>query len=153
VKRFFREWRRRHGTTVCLELHDAHKANFMVDANGQLRYVDEDGLRYTLRGMALGKLLADTGVRPESPKRQLEWTEFCEGYAEVADASWLVREYRDGARLLELVRSVESKLRSEARLFKVDAELEELRELVSGVKAGGPVADPSVVPVRGRGAP
>jgi hypothetical protein len=51
------------------------------------------------------------------------------------------------------VRSVEFKLRREARLFKVDDELEELRELVGRVKAGPAPADSSVARTRGPGAP
>ncbi len=125
-----RQWRRRYGVPVALELRDAHKANFVIDRGGRLRYVDEDGLMYAMRGMGLGKLLADPGSRPGSPKRTREWYQFCEGYAEVADGSYLTPEYCAYARLLELVRSVEFKLRREARLHKVEEELAELRELL-----------------------
>ena len=153
VHRARRVWLRRHGTPVGLDLHDTHKGNFMVDAHGALRYVDEEGLGYTVRGMGLAKLLAKPGVRPYSPKREDEWEAFRRGYAEVADASFLTRDYCDYVRLLELVRSLEFKLRRETRLFKVAAEVEELRELVGRVKPEGEPADPSVAPARGPGAP
>jgi hypothetical protein len=146
-------WRRRYGTPVALEPHDAHKANFMIDTGDELRYVDEEGLGYTIRGFGLAKLLSDRTERPYSRGRREEWSEFLEGYAEVGDASFLTADYRDYVRVLELVRSIEFKLRREARLYKVDADLEELRELVARVKTAPGSADPSVAPARGRGAP
>jgi hypothetical protein len=126
----WRRWNREFGIPVALELRDAHKANFMIDRAGQLRYVDEEGLMYAMRGMGLGKLLADPGARPGSPKRTLEWYAFCEGYSEAGDAGYLTPEYCAYARLMELVRSVEFKQRTEGRLHKVNEELEELRELL-----------------------
>jgi len=143
IRRAWRAWRRRWGVPVSLDLHDAHKANFMIDGQGRLRFVDEDGLHYTLRGIGLGKLLADQGVRPDSPKRMREWYRFCQGYAELADAGYLTPGYLDGVQMVELVRSIEFKLRREARLFKVDAELAELRELAERVKPAAGSADPS----------
>jgi hypothetical protein len=130
AERTWRRWHREFGIPVALELRDAHKANFMIDRAGALRYVDEDGLMYAMRGMGLGKLLADPGARPGSPKRTFEWYAFCEGYSEGGDAGFLTPEYCAYARLMELVRSIEFKQRTEGRLHKVDEELEELRELL-----------------------
>jgi hypothetical protein len=130
LARLARGWRRRYGVPVALELRDAHKANFVIDRDGDLRYVDEDGLMYAMRGMGLGKLLADPGSRPGSPKRTREWYQFCEGYTQLADGRFLTPEYCAYARLLELVRSVEFKLRRGRRLHKVEDELAELRELL-----------------------
>jgi hypothetical protein len=144
-------WRRRYGTPVALEPHDAHKQNFMIDPDGELRYVDEEGLGYGIRGMGLAKLLSDRIERPNSRGRREEWSEFREGYAEVGDAAFLTPDYRDYVRVLELVRSIEFKLRREARLFKIDADLSELRELVARVKTSAGSADPSVAPVQGPG--
>lgn len=152
IARAFRAWRRRFGTPVALEPHDAHRANFMIDSGGELRYVDEEGLGYTIRGAGLAKLLSDRSERPGSWGRAREWRRFSAGYGQVGDASFLTPEYHDYVRLLELVRSVEFKLRREARLFKVDAELEELSDLVGRVKAGPAPADSSVAPTRGPGA-
>lgn len=130
TERMWKAWNRGFGVPVALELRDAHKANFMIDTVGALRYVDEDGLMYAMRGMGLGKLLADPGARPGSPKRTFEWYAFCEGYSEAGDAGYLSPEYCAYARLMELVRSVEFKHRTEGRVHKVDDELDELRELV-----------------------
>jgi hypothetical protein len=146
-----RTWRRRHGTPVALEPHDAHKANFMIDPVGELRYVDEEGLGYGIRGIGLAKLLSDRTERPKSRGRREEWDEFLAGYGEVADAGFLTPDYRDYVRVLELVRSIEFKLRREARLFKVESEVSELRELVARVKTHPGSADPSVAPARGPG--
>ena len=143
IRKAWRAWRRRWGVPVSLELHDAHKANFMIDGQGRLRFVDEDGLHYTLRGIGLGKLLADQGARRNLPKRMREWRRFRQGYAELADAGYLTPGYLDGVLMVELVRSIEFKVRREARLFKVDAELAELRELVDRVKPAAGSSDPS----------
>ena len=128
--RAWRTWSRAFGLPVALELRDAHKANFMIDARGSLRFVDEDGLMYAMRGMGLGKLLADPGARPGSPKRTREFYSFCEGYSEAGDASYLTPEYCAYARLMELVRSIEFKRRTAGRTHKVDEELAELEELL-----------------------
>jgi hypothetical protein len=128
-------WRGSYGIPVALELWDTHKANFLIGGDGRLHYVDEDGLHYAMQGMGLGKLLADPGVRPGSPKRTREWYAFCEGYAQVGDAGFLTPEYCAYARLLELIRSIEFKLRKDQRVHKLDDELAELRELVGpGIK-------------------
>ncbi len=140
-------WHREFGLPVALELRDAHKANFMIDRTGALRYVDEDGLMYAMRGIGLGKLLADPGARPGSPKRTFEWYAFCEGYSEAGDAGYLSPEYCAYARLMELVRSIEFKGRTEGRLYKVDEELDELRELLGPeVKRPPRAADVEVAP-------
>jgi hypothetical protein len=143
----WKAWHREFGLPVALELRDAHKANFMIDRAGALRYVDEDGRMYAMRGIGLGKLLADPGARPGSPKRTFEWYAFCEGYSEAGDAGYLSPEYCAYARLMELVRSIEFKHRTEGRVHKVDEELDELRELVGPeVKRPPRAADVEVAP-------
>lgn len=149
----FRTWVRHHGTPICLDLWDTHKANFMLEPDGGLRYVDEEGLAYTLKGMGLAKLLAKPGVRRRQPKREAEWQAFRAGYAEVADAGFLTPDYRNYMRLVELVRSIDSKVRRERRLDKVGDEAAELRDFLAQVKPAEGSSDPTGAPLRGSGAP
>ncbi len=138
----FRIWVRRHGTPISLDLWDTHKANFMLEPGGRLRYVDEEGLAYTLKGMGFAKLLAKPGVRYRQPKRLAEWEAFRAGYAQVADADLLTPDYLDYVRLVELVRSIHSKVRLERRLDKVGDEARELREFLAEVKPAEGSSDP-----------
>jgi hypothetical protein len=148
----FRTWVRHHGTPISLDLWDTHKANFMLEPDGRLRYVDEEGLAYTLKGMGLAKLLAKPGVRPYQPKREAEWQAFCGGYAQIANAAFLTPDYRNYVRLVELVRSIASKVRRERRLDKVGDEARELRDFLAEVKPAEGSSDLTGAPLSGSGA-
>lgn len=138
----FRIWARRYGTPISLDLWDTHKANFMLEPSGRLRYVDEEGLAYTLKGMGFAKLLTKPGVRRRQPKREAEWQAFRAGYAQVADAGFLTPDYLAYVRLVELVRSIHSKVRLERRPDKVADEVEELRDFLAQVKPAEGSSDP-----------
>jgi hypothetical protein len=124
-----RAHRRRFGLPVAVEMDDLHKANFMLrERDGDLRYVDEEGLAVRPRLTSLASLV-------KTADREEHWRRFREGYASVADASAITPEYTEYVVLLDTVRKVANKVRSGAALdaerrSKIPAEIDDLRRLV-----------------------
>jgi hypothetical protein len=113
------------GTPICLDLLDLHPGNLMVNGEGDLRYVDELGLAYCMRGLGVGKLLGRRG-------REVHWHAFREGYSEVADASTLTPEYFHFVRIVAGVRAAVKKANNVAQSDKLQRLLEALRKASLG---------------------
>lgn len=120
-----REHRRRDGIPVALELDDQHKGNFLThDEDGDLRYVDEEGVRLHPRGMGLATLL-------KTATRRILLDHYREGYGEVADAAFLTDAYTEHLLLLDTVRRAALRLRTGRRSDRLPAELGHLREIAA----------------------
>jgi hypothetical protein len=119
----FRVGLARHGLPACCELRDFHAGNVMVDDRGDLRFVDEDGVGFAVKGLGYAKLLAHT-AEPRCHQ------DFRDGYAEFADPSFLTPEYTRFLSLLDSVHSVESKARRGAEKSKLERSLSALRRAV-----------------------
>jgi hypothetical protein len=124
-----RAHRRRFGSPVAVEMDDLHKANFMLrERDGDLRYVDEEGVAVRPRFTSLASLV-------KTADREEHWRLFRAGYAAVADAARITPEYTEYVVLLDTVRKVANKVRSGAALdaerrSKIPAEIDDLRRLV-----------------------
>jgi hypothetical protein len=124
-----RAHRRRFGSPVAVEMDDLHKANFMLrERDGDLRYVDEEGVAVRPRFTSLASLV-------KTADREEHWRLFRAGYAARADASRITPEYTEYVVLLDTVRKVANKVRSGAALdaerrSKIPAEIDDLRRLV-----------------------
>lgn len=128
--RKLRVHRHRHGFPVAVEMDDLHKANFMLrERDGDLRYVDEEGVAVRPRFTSLASLV-------KTADREDHWQAFRRGYATVADASAITPEYTEYVVLLDTVRKVANKVRSGSdldseRRSKLPAEIGDLRRLVA----------------------
>jgi hypothetical protein len=127
--RKLRVHRRRFGSPVAVEMDDLHKANFMLrPGDGDLRYVDEEGVAVRPRFTSLASLV-------KTADREEHWRRFRAGYAAVGDASAITPEYTEYVVLLDTVRKVANKVRSgraldAERRSKLPAEIDDLRRLV-----------------------
>lgn len=121
--RKFRAHFRRFGLPIALELDDLHKGNVMLrECDGDLRYVDEEGVGLRPKGAALASLMKTASSRRH-------WQLFRDGYAEVADAGFLTEAYTEYLLLLDAVRRVARKVRTRSREEKLPREIGELREM------------------------
>jgi hypothetical protein len=120
--------RRRFGFPVAVEMDDLHRANFMRrDADGDLRYVDEEGV-------AVRPFLTSLASLVKTADRREHWHAFRAGYAQVRDAAPITPEYTEYVVLVDTVRKVANKLRSAPRLDperlgKLPAEIDDLRRV------------------------
>jgi hypothetical protein len=121
---------RRHlracGLAVALELDDLHKGNFLLrEADGDLRFVDEGGVRLGPRGMGLATLL-------KTAKRRFLLEEYREGYAAGGgDASGLDDDRVELLLLLDAARRAARRLRTGRRSDRLPDELEHLRAIAA----------------------
>jgi hypothetical protein len=135
--RKLRAHRRSFGLPVAVEMDDLHKANFMLrPRDGDLRYVDEEGVAVRPRFTSLASLV-------KTADREEHWRLFRAGYAQVADASAITPEYTEYVVLLDTVRKVANKVRSgraldAERRSKLPAEIDDLRRLA---ERGAPSLD------------
>ena len=126
--RKLRVHRRRFGLPVAVEMDDLHKANFMLrPRDGDLRYVDEEGVAVRPRFTSLASLV-------KTADREEHWRLFRAGYDAVADASAITPEYTEYVVLLDTVRKVANKVRGgraldAERRSKLPAEIDDLRRL------------------------
>jgi hypothetical protein len=119
----FRSYRERFGLPVELELDDLHKANFVIrDEDADLRYVDEEGVGLRPKGLGMASFL-------KTVKKRVAWDGYREGYARVADASFLTAEYTEYLLLQDAVRRVARKVRLGERLHKIPEELSHIRAM------------------------
>lgn len=138
---------RRRGLPVALELDDQHKGNFVVrEADGDLRYVDEEGVRLAPLGMGLATLL-------KTAKRRFLLDDYREGYGEEGDPERLDDAHVELLLLLDAVRRVALRLRTGRRPDRLPDELGHLRAI-----AGSAVGDlgwrfPGFAPRPGAGPP
>jgi len=122
-------YRRRYGVPLAVEMDDLHKANFMLrERDGDLRYVDEEGVAVRPRFTGLASLV-------KTADREEHWQAFRRGYGQVRDASPITPEYTEYVVLLDTLRKVANKLRTaeqldEERRSKLPAEIEDLRRVV-----------------------
>ncbi len=125
-----RRHRVRFGLPLALELDDVHKGNLMWHAErDDLRYVDEEGVGYRLRGVSLATLL-----KTATSSEALEG--FRAGYARVGDARWIVRPYMELVLLLDALRRAALRLRTATRMEKLPEELDELRAIAADGEGG-----------------
>jgi hypothetical protein len=123
-----RAYRRRFGVPLAVEMDDLHKANFMLrERDGDLRYVDEEGVAVRPRFTGLASLV-------KTADREEHWHAFRRGYGRVRDASLITPEYTEYVVLLDTLRKVANKLRSgdgldAERRSKLPAEIEDLRRV------------------------
>jgi hypothetical protein len=101
------------------------------ERDGDLRYVDEEGVAVRPRFTSLASLVKTADMEPH-------WQAFRRGYARVRDAAPITPEYTEFVVLLDTVRKVANKVRSAAhldleRLSKLPAEIEDLRRVVRRV--------------------
>jgi hypothetical protein len=126
--RKLRAHRRRFGSPVSVEMDDLHKANFMLrERDGDLRYVDEEGVAVRPRFTSLASLV-------KTADKEAHWRLFRAGYATIADASTITPEYTEYVVLLDTVRKVANKVRSGTALdaerrSKLPAEIDDLRRV------------------------
>jgi hypothetical protein len=121
----YRSHHRRYGLPVGLELDDLHKGNWMLrESDRDLRYVDEEGIGLRPLGTGLATLL-------KTATRTRTWERYRIGWAEVADASFLTMPYTEYLVLMDTVRRVAHKVRTEGRLEKLPDEVAQLRELAA----------------------
>lgn len=122
------EYGRRFGLPIALELDDLHKANLMLrESDGDLRYVDEEGVAVRPLGTSLASLV-------KTADRQEHWDAFRAGYARVRDPGWITPAYTEYVVLLDTLRKVANKLRASGqlgaeRLEKLPAEIEDLERV------------------------
>ena len=120
--------RRRFGIPLAGEMDDLHKANFMLrERDGDLRYVDEEGVAVRPRFAGLASLV-------KTADQEEHWRAFRRGYARVGDASLITPEYTEYVVLVDTLRKVANKLRRGDRLdaerrSKLPAEIEDLRRI------------------------
>jgi len=125
--RKFRSHHARFGLPIALELDDLHKGNVMIrESDGDLRYVDEEGIRLRPKGTGMASLL-----KTATTTRTLEL--YRKGYAEIGDADFITPEYTEYLLLMDAVRRVAFKVRTEGRLEKLPREIGELREMADTV--------------------
>ena len=121
--RKFEAHRARFGLPLALELDDIHKANWMLrESDGALRYVDEEGVGLRPRGMGLASLL-------KTATRIHTWRLYKQGYAEVGDAEFISMPYTEYLLLIDTVRRVAHKVRTESRPEKLPTEVTHLRAM------------------------
>jgi hypothetical protein len=121
--RKFRTHLGRFGLPIALELDDLHKGNVMLrESDGDLRYVDEEGVGLRPKGAGLASLMKTVSSRRH-------WQRFRDGYAELADASFFTDAYTEYLLLLDAVRRVARKVRTQIREEKLPREIAELREM------------------------
>jgi len=125
IRERFRAGVARQGLAPTFEIRDFHMGNVMVDAKGDLRFVDEAGLGFHPKGLGYAKLLAHV---PEERFHRA----FREGYAEVLDPAFLAGEQAVFARVVDGVHSVASKLRRGAEPARLARSLEALRRAEAG---------------------
>jgi hypothetical protein len=119
----WRAHRARFGLPVELEHDDLHKGNWLLrDADGDRRYVDEEGVGLRPLGTGLASLL-------KTATRSRTWRLYRAGWAELGDAGVFTEEYTEYVLLMDAVRRVAHKLRTEARVEKLPREIAELREM------------------------
>ena len=119
----FHGYLERFGLPVELELDDLHKANFVYrETDRDLRYVDEEGVGLRPKGLGMASFL-------KTVKKRVAWDRYREGYAQVADASFLTAEYTEYLLLQDAVRRVARKVRLGNRLHKVPEELSHIRAM------------------------
>lgn len=139
---------RAFGLPVAVELDDLHKGNFMVrEVDGDLRYVDEEGVAIRPLGTGLASLA-------KTADQEAHWEAFRTGYASISDPAFITPAFTEYVVLLDTIRKVAHKLRgTEAlgaeRLEKLPEEIEDLRRLAERETASvafelyrGPSADP-----------
>ena len=125
IEEKLRRHRARFGLPLALELDDVHKGNLMWHPErDDLRYVDEEGVGYRLRGVSLATLL-----KTATSSDALE--AFRMGYARAGDARWIVRPYVELVLLLDALRRSALRLRSATRMEKLPEELDELRAIAA----------------------
>jgi len=113
----------RFGLPIALELDDLHKGNVMMrESDGDLRYVDEEGIRLRPKGTGMASLL-----KTATTTQTLDL--YREGYGRVGDAGFITPEYTEYLLLMDAVRRVAFKVRTEGRLEKLPREIGELREM------------------------
>ncbi|MDJ0786040.1 MAG: hypothetical protein QNK05_04490 [Myxococcota bacterium] len=121
--RKFEAHHRSFGLPMALELDDIHKGNWMMrESDEALRYVDEEGLGLRPKGMGLASLL-------KTATRLQTWRLYKRGYAEVADDAFLTMPYTEYLLLIDTVRRVAHKVRTDSRIEKLPTELSHLRAL------------------------
>ncbi len=115
----------RFGMPVALELDDLHKGNWMLrESDGAMRYVDEEGVGLRPKGTGLASLL-------KTVTRTNPWYRYKLGYSEYADAEFLSWPYTEYLLLIDTVRRVAHKARTEAREEKLPDEVAHLRAMAA----------------------
>ena len=113
----------RFGLPMALELDDIHKGNWLLrESDEALRYVDEEGVGLRPKGMGLASLL-------KTATRTHTWRLYKRGYAELADDSFITMPYTEYLLLIDTVRRVAHKVRTDSRPEKLPTELSLLRAL------------------------
>ncbi|MDX1649092.1 MAG: hypothetical protein R3263_04490 [Myxococcota bacterium] len=116
---------RRRGLPVALELDDQHKGNFVIrEIDGELRYVDEEGVRLGPLGIGLATLL-------KTARRRFLLDDYREGYAEIRDVRRLDDPYVEFLLLLDAVRRVALRLRTGRRPDRLPDEIGHLRAIAA----------------------
>ncbi len=114
---------RTYGLPVGLELDDLHKGNVMLrESDGDLRYVDEEGIGLRPVGMGMASLL-------KTATYSSTWEDYRAGWAEQGDASLFTAGYTEYLLLLDAVRRVAQKERTGERAEKLPRETDELRAM------------------------
>lgn len=86
------------------DLNDIAAENIMINESGRLLIVDEETVRYALKGLGLVRLLAR--LRTDS-----YWSSFLSGYNETQDSSYLTPAYLRHLQLVEFVRTIAMRIR------------------------------------------
>jgi hypothetical protein len=113
------------GLPIALELDDLHKGNWLIrERDNDLRYVDEEGLGLRPKGIGLATLA-------RTLTRRRFWTRYVEGYAQVGDPGFLTDAYMESLLLMNAVRRVAHKVRTEQRLEKLPDDAAEISEMAA----------------------
>jgi hypothetical protein len=120
--------RGRFGLPLAVELDDIHKANLMLrPRNGDLRYVDEEGV-------AVRPLFSSLASLVKTADKREHWEAFRAGYARLRDPAVITPEYTEYVVLQDTLRKVANKVRAGARLgaerrAKLPFEIDDLRRV------------------------
>lgn len=106
-----------------LDLNDIHEGNIMINKEGNILFVDEDGFAFRIKGLGLAKLL-------KKLNHEGELKEFLAGYTEVANGEFLTPEYIYHLEIVETIRAIYTKLKNKTLVELVPKLIERLKMLV-----------------------